>query len=301
MNSNIYDIFQINSASNTRVLIVGQSGGGKTQIAFQLIFNMPEIYSKLKRIIFIYGGFCRLKEELIPKLKKANIDIEEIFVQTKEDLDKINIADFGYGDLVFIDDLSAELSTRAKILVNFLNKAFTTSRNQLYDIISIFHSFKLFNTMMRNNANLIIFTNPNQDIKREFKDFIEEDIDPLVFDASRQCKQMKYLATGINSADEILQRLEIKDKGKFPIIKKKDYKPLLLNIKSNSESYLKEINPKYLNFIKSNSGIISPHKKKKEIEEIIEPIKEERKLINEGEQKLGNQNVNKKFSSRKHK
>jgi len=296
---NIFDTFEINSNQNNRILIVGESGSGKSSLASSLLLIMDELNKHLKRVIFIYGGICKVKERLIPLFVKANIKIEEKYIKNSKDLNDINCENYGFGDLVFIDDLSAELASRNQQLMNFLNKAFTTSRSQCYDVIAIFHAFKLFNGMMRNNATLLIFPKITKAINEEFKDYIIEPIEPLIFDLNRGLKQKQLNLDEIDGASltesKLLNNITIKNLEKFPNFKRKNYKSVYIDIDSNDEKFKYEIPKKYLpmlNKLNETDGMYGCNLPKSIKDKIVDEAKSERKIINKGEKSVGNDNFN---------
>src|SRR5271168_606570 len=136
---NLFDYFNIRSNQNNRYLITGNSGGGKTTQAFDLIFN---VLPKYKRHIYIFGGKDKFKEMVLPEIREMGVDVHDLYLDDSKMLDDIIFENLGKGDLLVVDDLSHLMANHDSYIVNFLNKCYTCSRQQGFDIITIVHKFK---------------------------------------------------------------------------------------------------------------------------------------------------------------
>lgn len=295
-NINLFDIFEITSNQNNRYLIIGSPGTGKTHMQFQLIFFQLPRY---KRHIYIYGGPDALKKEMIPKIKNVGVEVIDVYVNNGTELSKINFNAIGKNDLVIIDDMSHILSERNNDLIKFLNKAYTTSRQKKFDIITILHKLKLNNKMIRENCTKIFITGLNKEIIEEFgENIINPNILPIILDCNDQMKQ-KYLdfseftsMKGYGFPSKVLERITINNKESFPQMIRRNKKPIFIDVQNKDELFRYKIPEGYVKLIESL-------KKSKEGFELkpesifLDLAEEQRKIINEGEKKAGNENINK--------
>lgn len=298
-NTNLFNVFDIVSKQNNRYLICGPSGSGKTHIQFQLIFfELP----KYKRHIYIYGGKDKLKETLLPQFKNYGINVIELPINSGTELEKLNFEALGRNDLLIIDDLSHILSQRDNELIKFLNKAYTCSRQRGFDIITILHKLKLNNKMLRDNCTKIIITGINKEILDEFGEYIINPTAlPIILDCNDNMKQ-KFLdlsqfneVKGLGVASKILDRIKIPNTESFPLLVRKNKKPIFINVETKDEKFQYKVPEGY---IKAINGL--KNSKKGFINNIDIPILNEainqRETVNSGELKAGNSNINKNSS-----
>lgn len=285
---NLFDQYNIVSFQNNRFLITGASGGGKTHLAFQLIFFVLPRY---KRHLYIYGGFDELKDKMLPEFTNLGIKIYDKKIDKSDELEDIDFDALGRGDLVFIDDLSHLMANRDHELLTFLNKCYTCSRQKGFDIITIAHKLKMNNTMIRENCTKLFFTNLNESLKNEFKEYIiRPDILPIVLDATNNFKQQfldfsnlsKNMVYNVN----INERLKI-DPNKIPLFVRRTKTPIFVDVKQGNEQYQYQLPKAYNDFINK----LNKTEKGNFIKELKEPIISQRKMVIQGEQHAGNNNA----------
>jgi len=295
-NINLFEIFEISSNQNNRYLIIGSPGTGKTHMQFQLIFFQLPRY---KRHIYIYGGPDALKKDMIPKIKNVGVEVIDVYVNNGNELSKINFNAIGKNDLVVIDDMSHILSERNNELIKFLNKAYTTSRQKKFDIITILHKLKLNNKMIRENCTKIFITGLNKEIIDEFGEhIINPNILPIILDCNDQMKQ-KYLdfseftsMKGYGFPSKILERIAINKKDSFPQMVRRNKKPIFIDVTNKDEIFRLRIPDGYIKIIESLKKTKNGFESEKD-SIFIDFAEEQRKIINEGEKKAGNDNINK--------
>ena len=312
---NLFELFDIDSPQNHRILIIGGSGSRKTTSLYRdLIFNyLPKHY----RHIYISGVDDIMKKSIIPHLQKNGVEVFEKILEEAPKEDIINLQSLGKGDLVIIDDLSDIMGKNKNGINNFLNKAFTTSRHQGYNIILIVHKLKLNNPMIRNNATKIILTSADEcdglndmhftkEIEEEFGDFIiNRKVNPVVLNPLKNFQQEKLINEGkgplngksLNVSD-LMKRIEVKRTVSMPKFIRTNTPMKFIKVNANDEEFNYKI-PK--GFEKLLSKMHTDYAKKTqtlaikhpfEFDKITEEATKLRDIVNKGESIAGNDNVN---------
>jgi hypothetical protein len=266
-----------------------------------IFFHLP----RYRRHIYVYGQPDILKEQIIPTLRDVgNIEIHEKLLKNPND-EIINLKNLGKGDLVIIDDLSDVLAKHQSKLNDFLNKAFTTSRHAGYDIIVILHKLKLNNVMVRQNASKIIITGISNDILNEFGEhIINPNFLPIILNPMKGYKQemleiddKRPMGKGMMTAQDLVQRVTINKGLKMPRFVRQAQPAQFIEVKNNSEVYNFKVPDSFekllLRLNKKGNKMYLEKRDPFIFDEIKKESEQERKLVNEGELKAGNDNVNK--------
>jgi len=296
INFDINKIFNVNSPQNHRIIILGNSGSGKTTTFYDLVFNhLP----KHLRHIYISGAEDNLKNSIIPLLQENGIEIYNKIINNANDLN-INFNKLHRGDLLLIDDLSQHIKGNNKI-TEFLNKAFTTSRHNGFNIIVILHKLKLNNVMMRNNATKIILTSLDNEYLKEFGDnIINDKIRPIVLNPLNNFQQEKLISEtrrkgGALTQVDLIQRIKNFNTIKIPKFERKNTPLKFIKIDSNNEEYNYQIPAQFLKLLNKmtnkNNTLIFDRSNPFE-DEIIKDATNLRSNINQGESLAGNDNTN---------
>jgi len=286
--TNLFNQYNIVSFQNNRFLITGASGGGKTHLAFQLIFFVLPRY---KRHLYIYGGYDELKDKMLPEFTNLGIKIYDKKIDKSNELEDIDFESLTRGDLLFIDDLSHLMANRDHELLTFLNKCYTCSRQKGFDIITIAHKLKMNNTMIRENCTKLFFTNLNESLKNEFKEYIvRPDVLPIVLDVTNNFKQQYLDLTSLSKRCEysshINERLKIDEK-KIPLFVRRTKTPIFVDVKQGNDTYQYQLPKAYGDFINK----LNRTEKGNFVKELKEPIISQRKMVIQGEQHAGNNNA----------
>jgi hypothetical protein len=313
---NLFEMFNIDSPQNHRILIIGGSGSRKTTCLYRdLIFNyLPKHF----RHIYISGIDDIMKKSIIPHLENKGIQVfEKILDQAPKD-DIINLKSLGKGDLVIIDDLSDIMSKNRNGINNFLNKAFTTSRHQGYNIILIVHKLKLNNPMIRNNATKIILTSSDtsdgvndvyftKEIEEEFGGFIiNRKVNPVVLNPLQNFQQEKLTNDNLGprgnknlTMDQLLKRIEVKRTLQMPKFTRHNTPIKFVKVNVNDEefnyrmpkTFEKLLSKMHNNFAEKKMTLMVKHPF--EFDKVTEEASKLRDVVNAGEFNAGNDNVNK--------
>jgi hypothetical protein len=168
---NFIDNYNINNNQNYRYLIIGGSGSRKTSLAISLILcDLP----RHNKIHFLLGSTNLLINNLKKDFIENGIEVEIHYIDTVNDLNNLMEKNLiiNKNELVLIDDLS-HLFNASKKFTQFLNKIFTASRQNGYDVILILHKLKFMNPLLRQNSTRILFTSKN----KEVSNFLSENFD----------------------------------------------------------------------------------------------------------------------------
>lgn len=285
---NLFDQYNIISFQNNRFLITGSSGGGKTHLAFQLIFFVLPRY---KRHLYIYGGFDELKDKMLPEFTNLGIKIYDKKIDKSDELADIDFDALTRGDLLFIDDLSHLMANRDHELLTFLNKCYTCSRQKGFDIITIAHKLKMNNTMIRENCTKLFFTNLNDSLRNEFKEYIiRPDVLPIVLDCTNNFKQQfldfsnlsKHMCYNVN----IHERLKV-NQDKMPLFVRRSKKPIFIDVKQGDDQYQYQLPKAYSDFINK----LDKTEKGDFVKKLKDPIISQRTTVIQGESFAGNDNA----------
>lgn len=286
--ANLFEHLNVISFQNNRFLITGASGGGKTHLAFQLIFFVLPRY---KRHLYIYGGFDELKDKALPEFKRLGVKIFDKPIENSNELKDIDFEALGRGDLVFVDDLSHLMANRDNELLTFLNKCYTCSRQKGFDVITIAHKLKMNNTMIRENCTKLFFTSLSTSLKEEFGHYIvRPDVLPIVLDVTNNFKQqyidLSQASKRMTHYSHITERLVI-DPNRIPRFVRVSKKPFFVDVTSGTEKYQYQLPRAYSNFIEH----LAANKQGKFIQEIKDPIISQRNAVLQGESAAGNNNT----------
>ena len=306
----LFDIFNINSPQNNRILIVGPSGSGKTTLLYDMVFNhLP----KYRRHIYLHGAHDALKSSIIPELKKNGIKVYEKFIKNNNDT-FIDLDKMQKHDLLIIDDLSDQMKSSSK-LNEFLNKVFTTSRHIGFDVILIVHKFKLSNPMIRNNATKIILAGLDKELLDLFGDeIVNKEIKPIVLNPQDDFKQQKLVSDGLKplakkpqTASDMLKSINIKSDFIMPKFIRKDRPLNFIEVETNDEKYEYKIpqglEKLFKRMIVKNENLILSHNldpfvigmentNDNDVNTIKKAAIIERQKIDVGESLAGNDNTN---------
>ena len=305
--NNLFDLFNVDSPQNNRIIIVGPSGTGKTSLLYDLIFNHLPVH---RRHIYLHGTQDSLKNSIIPELKRVNIKVFEKIISNSND-SLVNLDKLQQGDLLIIDDLSDQMKSSSK-LNEFLNKVFTTSRHSQYNVILIVHKFKLSNPMIRNNATKIILSGLDKELLDLFGDkIVNKDIKPIVLDPQNDFKQQKLIGTGLNpvnnkitTAGDLMKTITVKNDFVIPKFIRKNKPMYFVDINTNDEKYQYQVPPGLKKLFKrmllkdsklvlhQNPDPFDVNESNKDENIIIKSGVEEREKINIGEKYAGNDNIN---------
>jgi len=286
---NVYQMFNSiapNNLKNSRYCIIGPSNSGKTTLAHCLIgYDLR----KHRKITFLEGGKNILLDQLLPIYKKGNIEIERINLTENNIKEKINEIEKYIDEqinskellyqLFVIDDITHLMKESSK-LQSFLNKMYTTSRQSGYDIISILHSIKLGNTIMRKNCTKIFITSNQPEFIDEFKNTIKDTNSiPIVIDCEKnpheQVKLNMNIFNNIN-IQQFINRIGLINRESFPNV-------IRSNKRKNSE-FIEINDPRFDDFqtrVPKNffNNIKTGNRYSKLLRERAEIIKSEEKAV----------------------